>query len=171
MHRGPSPARPLPSAFRRAVLPVAVLALLAVPGAALPGPADRAGTASPAPAGSAVWPLLPAPEVVAGFDPPATRWGAGHRGVDLAGAPGQPVRAALAGTVTFAGSLAGRGVVVVDHGATRTTYEPVDAVGRASATWSAPVTGSVGCSAAARTARRGPACTGACSRARPTSTR
>jgi hypothetical protein len=29
--------------------------------------------------------------------------------------------------VTFAGSLAGRGVVVVDHGATRTTYEPVSA--------------------------------------------
>jgi murein DD-endopeptidase MepM/ murein hydrolase activator NlpD len=35
------------------------------------------------------------------------------------------VRAALAGRVTFAGTLAGRGVVVVDHGATRTTYEPV----------------------------------------------
>ena len=29
--------------------------------------------------------------------------------------------------MTFAGSLAGRGVVVVDHGATRTTYEPVTA--------------------------------------------
>ena len=35
--------------------------------------------------------------------------------------------AALPGAVTFAGSLAGRGVVVVDHGATRTTYEPVAA--------------------------------------------
>ena len=35
--------------------------------------------------------------------------------------------AALPGTVTFAGPLAGRGVVVVDHGATRTTYEPVAA--------------------------------------------
>jgi murein DD-endopeptidase MepM/ murein hydrolase activator NlpD len=29
--------------------------------------------------------------------------------------------------VSFAGVLAGRGVVVVDHGGTRTTYEPVDA--------------------------------------------
>jgi len=29
--------------------------------------------------------------------------------------------------VTFAGPLAGRGVVVVDHGSTRTTYEPVSA--------------------------------------------
>jgi murein DD-endopeptidase MepM/ murein hydrolase activator NlpD len=37
------------------------------------------------------------------------------------------VLAALAGRVTFAASLAGRGVVVVDHGPTRTTYEPVTA--------------------------------------------
>jgi len=72
-----------------------------------------------------VWPLDPRPEVVAGFDPPETRWGVGHRGVDLAGRVGQPVHAALAGRVGFAGTLAGRGVVVVDHGATRTTYEPV----------------------------------------------
>jgi len=75
--------------------------------------------------GPAVWPLDPQPTVVAGFDPPTSAWGAGHRGVDLLGSPGQRVRAALAGTVTFAGTLAGRGVVVVDHGATRTTYEPV----------------------------------------------
>ncbi|QWZ09083.1 M23 family metallopeptidase [Nocardioides panacis] len=87
---------------------------------AAPGPAR----ADPAPG---VWPLEPRPEVVSGFDPPGTRWGSGHRGVDLAGRVGQPVRAALAGRVTFAGALAGRGVVVVDHGATRTTYEPVAA--------------------------------------------
>jgi murein DD-endopeptidase MepM/ murein hydrolase activator NlpD len=74
---------------------------------------------------TAVWPLDPRPTVVAGFDPPDTPWGSGHRGVDLLGRPGQPVRSALAGTVTFAGTLAGRGVVVVDHGTTRTTYEPV----------------------------------------------
>lgn len=72
-----------------------------------------------------VWPLDPVPEVVAGFDPPTSQWGAGHRGVDLLGSVGQPVRAALPGTISFAGVLAGRGVVVVDHGATRTTYEPV----------------------------------------------
>jgi murein DD-endopeptidase MepM/ murein hydrolase activator NlpD len=73
------------------------------------------------------WPLSPEPEVLAEFDPPASRWGAGHRGVDLAGSVGQPVLAAQAGTVRFAGRIAGRGVVVVDHGATRTTYEPVAA--------------------------------------------
>jgi murein DD-endopeptidase MepM/ murein hydrolase activator NlpD len=37
------------------------------------------------------------------------------------------VRAARAGTITFAARLAGRGVVVVDHGGVRTTYEPVEA--------------------------------------------
>lgn len=73
------------------------------------------------------WPLRPEPEVVATFDPPDSPYGAGHRGVDLAGSPGQVVHAALPGTVTYAGPLAGVGVVVVDHGATRTTYQPVAA--------------------------------------------
>lgn len=74
-----------------------------------------------------VWPLNPEPQVVEGFDPPDSAYGAGHRGVDLAGRVGQAVRAALPGRISFAGSLAGRGVVVVDHGSTRTTYEPVTA--------------------------------------------
>ncbi|MFL6106212.1 MAG: murein hydrolase activator EnvC family protein [Marmoricola sp.] len=78
----------------------------------------------------ATWPLRPRPEVVAGFDPPASVWSAGHRGVDLLGAPGAAVRSALAGRVSFAGTIAGRGVVVVDHGTYRTTYEPVQAVVR-----------------------------------------
>lgn len=74
-----------------------------------------------------VWPLHPEPAVVGAFDPPDSAYGAGHRGVDLDGRIGQPVRAALPGRVSFAGRLAGRGVVVVSHGSTRTTYEPVSA--------------------------------------------
>jgi murein DD-endopeptidase MepM/ murein hydrolase activator NlpD len=74
-----------------------------------------------------VWPLTPEPTVERGFDPPEHPWGPGHRGVDLIGSVGQPVRSALPGRVSWVGVLAGRGVVVVDHGATRTTYEPVDA--------------------------------------------
>lgn len=74
-----------------------------------------------------MWPLRPEPDVVADFDPPPGPFAAGHRGVDLAAQAGQPVHAALAGRVSFAGALAGRGVVVVDHGPTRTTYEPVAA--------------------------------------------
>ena len=46
------------------------------------------------------------------------------------GRVGQPVHSALAGTVTYAGLLAGRGVIVVNHGPTRTTYEPVAAMVR-----------------------------------------
>ncbi|XBB69847.1 peptidoglycan DD-metalloendopeptidase family protein [Nocardioides sp. WV_118_6] len=87
-----------------------------------PGYRD-AGASDP----TGVWPLAPVPQVVHGFDPPDLPYGAGHRGVDLAGHPGQPVRSALPGQVTFAGRIAGRGVVVVGHGATRTTYEPVAA--------------------------------------------
>jgi len=79
-------------------------------------------TAGPDPAN---WPLQPRPEVVRGFELPAKPWLPGHRGVDLTGSPGQPVRAATSGTVTYAGLLAGRGVVAVSHGARRTTYEPV----------------------------------------------
>lgn len=87
------------------------------------GPAATAqAAADPSPG---VWPLPPRPPVVSGFDPPETRWGRGHRGVDLGSRAGQVVRSALPGRISFASPLAGRGVVVVDHGATRTTYEPV----------------------------------------------
>ena len=64
--------------------------------------------------------------VVRRFDPPPQPWLAGHRGVDLAAPPGAVVRAAGAGTIVFAGRVAGRGVVSVAHlGGLRTTYEPV----------------------------------------------
>jgi murein DD-endopeptidase MepM/ murein hydrolase activator NlpD len=101
---------------------VVALVSLARPAGAVGVPVD------PVPVG--VWPLQPTPEVVQAFEPPASAWGAGHRGVDLAGLVGEVVHAALAGRVTFASRLAGRGVVVVDHGSTRTTYEPVSATVR-----------------------------------------
>ncbi len=72
-----------------------------------------------------VWPLDPRPEVIRGFQPPATPWGAGHRGVDLAAKASHHVRSAGDGVVSFAGVIAGRGVVTITHGALRTTYEPV----------------------------------------------
>jgi murein DD-endopeptidase MepM/ murein hydrolase activator NlpD len=78
------------------------------------------------------WPLRPTPAVVRKFDAPSPNWNPGHRGVDLAGRPGQPVYAAGAATVVFAGLLAGRPVVSLAHpGGLRTSYEPVRAGVRA----------------------------------------
>lgn len=87
-------------------------------------------------AGKAVWPIDPH-EVVAAFEPPDCDYCAGHRGIDLAALPLGTVRSALAGTVTYAGSLAGRGVIVVDDGVRRVTYEPVAASVRKGSTVSA----------------------------------
>jgi len=108
----------LPRQLAARLLPLALGALLLVA-----GPPTTAAGANPVGA----WPLRPEPEVIRSFDPPDVVWAAGHRGVDLRGTPGQAVHAALPGSVTFAGLLAGRGVVVVSHGDTRTTYEPVTA--------------------------------------------
>jgi murein DD-endopeptidase MepM/ murein hydrolase activator NlpD len=66
------------------------------------------------------------PAVIEPFDPPPQRWQAGHRGVDLAANEGDQVRAAGAGTISYVGLVAGRGVVTVSHGELRTTYEPVE---------------------------------------------
>ena len=72
------------------------------------------------------WPLAPPPQVTRGFEAPVTEYGPGHRGVDLAATPGQPVLAAGPGVVVFAGQVAGQGVVSIDHdGGLRTTYEPL----------------------------------------------
>ena len=84
-----------------------------------------AASAAPVPA---LWdrPLAGSPPVTRPFAPPPSPYAAGHRGVDLAAVPGQPVVAAGAGVVVFAGMVAGRPVVSVDHpGGLRTTYEPV----------------------------------------------
>lgn len=77
------------------------------------------------------WPLRPRPAVLRVFDAPERNWQRGHRGVDLAGAVGQPVYAAGPATVVFAGMLAGRPVVSLAHpGGLRTSYEPVHAAVR-----------------------------------------
>ncbi|MGA5231992.1 murein hydrolase activator EnvC family protein [Streptomyces koyangensis] len=76
------------------------------------------------------WPVGSRPHVARGWEPPATDFGPGHRGVDLTAAVGTTVRAAATGRVSFAGPVAGRGVLAIElsgSGATplRITYEPV----------------------------------------------
>jgi hypothetical protein len=85
--------------------------------AALLAPAGASAT----PAGGWVRPVPGA--VVRPFDPPASRFGAGHLGVDFAAPPGTPVRAAGPGVVSFAGTVAGARHVVIAHaGNLRTSY-------------------------------------------------
>lgn len=73
-------------------------------------------------------PVTGPPLVLVPFRAPTTRYGPGHRGVDLRLAVGGQVLAAGAGLVTHAGPVAGRGTVTVQHpDGLRTTYEPVTA--------------------------------------------
>ncbi|MCV7228686.1 M23 family metallopeptidase [Mycolicibacterium komossense] len=100
-----------------------LISLVAVP-LLLAGPAQ-------ADSGRLQWPLRPRPAVVGAYNAPAPDWNRGHRGVDLAGALGQPVYAAAPATVIFAGVLAGRPVVSLAHpGGLHTSYEPVVAAVR-----------------------------------------
>jgi murein DD-endopeptidase MepM/ murein hydrolase activator NlpD len=110
------------------VLAVPLLALLAfVPVGGPPGalgPAASSAPSTPA-AGDYRAPVEPV-RVLRGFEPPASPYGPGHRGVDLAVRPGRPVRAAGAGVVSFAGAVAGRGLVVIAHAdGVSTEYEPL----------------------------------------------
>ncbi|GKQ41224.1 M23 family metallopeptidase [Streptomyces sp. A012304] len=105
--------------------------LLASPASATGAPS--APVPSPVPAVARSWPLgVPGarPPVVRAWDPPPTAYARGHRGVDLAAPAGAPVRAVAVGRVSFAGRVAGRGVISVELTGTgtpplRTTYEPV----------------------------------------------
>ena len=103
-----------------------VLPLLIVLAWAIPATPAAADTTVPAPVPSWSAPLVGELRVTRPFDPPSGPYAAGHRGVDLAGAPGSPVGAAGDGVVVFAGMVAGRPVVSIDHpNGLRTTYEPV----------------------------------------------
>lgn len=68
------------------------------------------------------WPTSPV-RILRGYVAPAHPYGPGHRGVDLAGTE---VRAPADGVVAFVGTVAGRGVITIDHGGGLvSSYEPV----------------------------------------------
>ena len=102
-----------------------IVSLMIVAGSWLAGVGSGVTAAAHTIGAGAQPPLAPL-TVVAGFAPPLHAWDAGNRGVDLAAYPGEPVSAATAGFVLYAGLLAGRGVISIRDGTLRTTYEPVD---------------------------------------------
>jgi hypothetical protein len=110
------------------------LILLVLLLAALLGPSSTSATALTATGRSDLavplvhfaWPLPPPHPVLRPFQPPTTPYGPGHRGVDLGGTVGEAVLAAGDGLVLYAGPLADRSLVSVEHlDGLRTTYEPI----------------------------------------------
>lgn len=102
------------------LLALATAALLGVPGPA-PGTDD-------APGGRWRWPVGDGgrPPLVAPYDAPDSRWGPGHRGIDLGAGVGAEVRAVADGRVSHRGRVAGRPTISIAHaGGVRSTYEPV----------------------------------------------
>jgi murein DD-endopeptidase MepM/ murein hydrolase activator NlpD len=77
--------------------------------------------------GSYGWPVLG--PVLRPFEPPATPFGPGHRGIDIGAPFGTATRAAQDGVVAFAGQVAGSLFVSIDHpDGVRTTYSWLSAV-------------------------------------------
>ena len=108
-----SPPRTLGRRARRRTLSVALVAALTTLQLSAP----------PVDAGEQEWIPPVDGRVVAPFREPVSRYGAGHRGVDFAAAPGAAVRAANDGRVSFAGDVAGSLHIVVAHdGGIRTSY-------------------------------------------------
>jgi murein DD-endopeptidase MepM/ murein hydrolase activator NlpD len=114
-------------AFRVIGLAAVVAVVVSPAGARAPLGLASPLRAGPAAAGGVfVAPVDPPLVVLTAFRAPPTRYGRGHRGVDLAASAGDLVRASGAGTVAFAGTFAGRGAVSIQHpSGLRTTYEPV----------------------------------------------
>lgn len=87
-----------------------------------PPPDDAAGS----PARGIAYGLPVTGRVQRLFAAPATRWAAGHRGVDLEAAPGTPIRAPAEGVVAFSGLVVDRTVLTLRHpDGRRSSLEPL----------------------------------------------
>ena len=131
MTTAPPTDRRAPAALRGALL-AGALVLAGGPASAQPAAPVTAAAAArtAAPAGAWSWPVDAtggAPAVLRPATLPSRPWQPGHRGVDLAAAPGQAVLAPVDGVVVAAGRVAGRGVVSIRSAwGWRATLERVD---------------------------------------------
>ncbi|MFT4156581.1 MAG: M23 family metallopeptidase [Microbacterium sp.] len=73
-----------------------------------------------------LWPIDGSRDVVSAYRAPANKYGAGHRGIDIAAPVGASVRAPADGVVAFRGTVVDRGVLTIEHpGGYVTTFEPI----------------------------------------------
>lgn len=118
--------KPLPVGVRRSGR--ALAALLLIGGLAAPAPPPGAHLASVERAPHVRYAPPVSGRVTRPFEP-HTPYGPGHRGVDHQVDAGEPVRAAAAGRVEFAGVVAGSSHVTIRHGdGVRTTYSYLDEI-------------------------------------------
>jgi hypothetical protein len=107
------------------LVPLLVLGLLGLLAA---GPAAPASASEPAGDAGTVRHVRPHHgAVLRGFEPPASAFGPGHRGVDLDARPGEVVRASADGIVTFVGTIdRTRWVSIAHPDGVVTSYGPID---------------------------------------------
>lgn len=115
---------PLPRRLTAALILAAAIA--GCSGAGTPAVAVSADDARVVTAEPWRWPVTAPFRIDRPFLAPAHAYGPGHRGIDLLPASDE-VRAPAGGVVAYAGDVAGRGIVTIDHGeGLVTTLEPVD---------------------------------------------
>lgn len=123
------------AAFLATMLIAPASSTLAVPAVAA---ADRTPSERRAAAevpGRWVWPVAAPIRIISPFRAPPTPYEAGHRGIDVETDVAAPVVASAPGVVSFAGMVAGRPVVAIDHGGgVVSAVEPVAALVEAGAT-------------------------------------
>ena len=117
------------------VFGVAALSAFLVAGLGAPGAAQTtgaAGTSGSAPGRDDVgepawhWPVDAPWTLLRQFEAPATRYAAGHRGIDIAASRGAPVYAPADGIVRFSGRVVDRPVLTLEHaGDLLSSMEPV----------------------------------------------
>ena len=109
-----------------AVLLVGALGPLGAVAASAVEPRDDTRASSNSVAGTWGWPTDTGRDILRQFEAPATRYSAGHRGVDIAAPEGTMVLAAASGVVSFAGVVVDRPVVsITSPGGLVSSAEPV----------------------------------------------
>lgn len=117
-----------PVAVSLAAVAAVVLVVTDQAPAAEPVESERC-TAPPSPAGGQYWHHPVDAPIVDGFRPPAGPYGPGNRGLEYGTSAGDPVSAAAAGVVSFAGPVGRSRFVVVQHPfGLRSTYAYLNAI-------------------------------------------